>query len=653
MKKITGFLLIAICLGLWQCHRNNNTTVKAPLKIDIPTDDWKIKPGDDLQWAKVDCDDASWDKIKVKQKWQDAGFNYSGFVWYRKHLIIDAKIKDEAEKYGYLKIYLGEFDDVAELFFNGDSVGQYGKFAPDFQTAWGQQSSFYIKTSAINWNKENVLAVRMYSPDTIGGGMFAGDYSYEAAVINDYLKSRVVVFRTEPLLKFRMQVRFDSWLENKLSGLLSIKMMNEDSAEVYSSSKQVKIKKGFFEDNIFEFEWDLPKFGKYKLTYTFDDGKSRYSEVKNYNFDKNPYPQSDLLAGIKWLTEPLRYRGSQGDTWICTWADDDNIYTTADDCMGVNPNVKQGLVSHVENFEKDFWTTSPCSSNLSFNCIEGTALNSKMSTINCMQEYGHAGQVDGADTWKANGLISIDGILYMAVSQHSGAGDYPDNVQRAYDATIIKSYDHGKTWSPKPKVGKAMFPSPRFATPFFVQFGKDYKDAIDEYVYAASNIGTWNNGNEMLMFRVKKNKMPDLKFEDWEFFNGFGKDSVPQWIHNYKTLAVPIFKYNGHSSMSAIQYVPALKRFILLQWCYTDLESKEPWKETMLHLYEAEKPWGPYKHFYTEINWGNALYNAVLPSKWFEDGGMKAWMVSSGDFANTWGELSYCFTQQKMEFILK
>jgi len=66
-----------------------------------------------------------------------------------------------------------------------------------------------------------------------------------------------------------------------------------------------------------------------------------------------------------------------------------------------------------------------------------------------MQEYGKRGQVDGVDTWKADGLISIDGVLYMCVSQHSGAGAFPDKIQRAYDASIIKSYDHGKTWSPR------------------------------------------------------------------------------------------------------------------------------------------------------------------------------------------------------------
>ena len=653
MKRITFFLILS--LVLLQCRGYKSPTMTVPMKIDIPISDWKIKSGDDMQWARSDYDDTAWNITRMKQKWQDTGYIYTGYIWYRKHLIFDSRIKAEAEKYGYLNVNLGEFDDVAELFINGDSVGQYGQFAPDNMSAPGQQSYFFVSTSTIKWDSDNIIAVRLYSSDTIGGGMFTDDCSYMAATLADYLKSRVNVFRTEPLLKFRMQIRFKSEYDKALYGSLSIKMLNVDSTKIYSTSRQIEIKKGMYEENIFDFEWDLPRFDKYILEYTFDDGKSKYSVVKNYNYDKNPYLQSDLLAGIKWLSEPLRYQGSEGDTWICTWADDDNIYTTADDCWGINPTIPGKLVNHLDYYNRKGFQPKafPCNSNLSINCIEGNALNFKLSTINCMQEYGKRGQVDGVDTWKADGLISIDGVLYMCVSQHSGAGAFPDKIQRAYDASIIKSYDHGKTWSPRPKVGKAMFPSSRFATPFFVQFGKDYKDATDDYVYAVSNIGAWNNGNAMFMARVKKDKIADLNATDWEFFSGYEKDTIPVWRKGYKYTPASIFKYIGHSSMAAIQYIPALNRFILLQWCYTDLEAENPWAETTLHLYEAKKPWGPYKHFYTEINWGNALYNAVLPSKWFEDGGMKVWMVSSGDFARVCKELSYCFTQQKMQFILK
>jgi len=121
-----------------------------------------------------------------------------------------------------------------------------------------------------------------------------------------------------------------------------------------------------------------------------------------------------------------------------------------------------------------------------------------------MVEYGCWGCRDGNDTWKGNSIISVDGVLYVGVSQHSSAYDYPDHIQRVYDASIVKSEDHGETWSIKPMAGQAMFPGPRFVTPSFVQFGKDYQDAMDDYVYAISSSGTWNNGNNMTLGRVQR-----------------------------------------------------------------------------------------------------------------------------------------------------
>jgi len=51
---------------------------------------------------------------------------------------------------------------------------------------------------------------------------------------------------------------------------------------------------------------------------------------------KIPYPKSDLIKGIRWLTEPVK-SGWSGDTWSCTWAKDGNIYTVGDDTTGNTP----------------------------------------------------------------------------------------------------------------------------------------------------------------------------------------------------------------------------------------------------------------------------------------------------------------------------
>jgi len=346
---------------------------------------------------------------------------------------------------------------------------------------------------------------------------------------------------------------------------------------------------------------------------------------------KVPYPSSDTIRGIRWLTEPMLYPKSHGDVWSCTWSDDGNIYAATDDTHGIG---------------------EACNSNLAIHQITGMPPDHTVITINPMAEYGRAVQREGQDTWKANGLVSIDGVLYLSVSQHSSAFDYPDNIQRVYDASIVKSEDHGKTWSSKPPAGKAMFPGPRFATPFFVQFGRDYEGAFDEYVYAVSSGGVWNNGNYMVLGRVRRDKISRLDPADWEFFSGADARNNPSWTNNI-VQAKGIFWHRGFTSMTGIQYIPAVDRFVLAQWAYTDLDGPHPWDQTMLCLYEASRPWGPWRHFHTEPNWGIAYYNPSLPAKWFEEGGKKMWMTMAGNFTQKPGtSFAYGFIVQKLELSL-
>jgi hypothetical protein len=343
----------------------------------------------------------------------------------------------------------------------------------------------------------------------------------------------------------------------------------------------------------------------------------------------SPYPRSKLIRGIRWLSEPLRYPGSNGDTWSCTWADDGHIYTTADDCTGIdNSN----------------------NSNLALFRVEGAPPQHKIALVNQMAEYGSYCYHDGSDSWKANGLICVDGVLYMAVSQHSGAEEYGDLVQRTYDASIIKSVDHGRTWSCKRRA--PMFPSPRFSTPFFVQYGKNYEGALDGFVYAVAG-ASWNNGNYLTLGRVPREKLGALDANDWEMFDGLSSAGEPCWKPYHAGVIrfeKAVFKFRGYTSMTGMHYVPALERFLLPEWAYVDLDGPQPFTRTFLHLYEAPKPWGPWSLVHVEEDFGRAWYNPSLPAKWFESDGRRIWMVCGGDFLGTRTE--YAFVARQFELVL-
>jgi hypothetical protein len=299
------------------------------------------------------------------------------------------------------------------------------------------------------------------------------------------------------------------------------------------------------------------------------------------------------------------------------------VYTTSDDCLGFDASCGDPRLGGMGG------------SNLAVHRLEGVPPHYLATTVSAMPAYGGIGYRDGMDSWKAMGLICVDGVLYMSISQHSSAYDYPDHIQRTYDCSIIKSADHGRTWSAKRR--DAMFPSPRFSTPFFVQFGQDNAGAFDDYVYAVSSGCSWNNGNFMTLGRVHRDKIGNLEAEEWEMFGGLEEGGAPKW-RPYRVGAwmqdwPAIFSFRGYTSMTGMHWVPGINRFLLPQWAYLDQDGPTPWRQTMLHLYEAPMPWGPWHLVHLEEDFGRAWYNPSLPAKWFEDGGMRMWLVAGGDFA--------------------
>ena len=52
-------------------------------------------------------------------------------------------------------------------------------------------------------------------------------------------------------------------------------------------------------------------------------------------------------------------------------------------------------------------------------------------------------------TWKADGNLSLDGALFLWISRHQyGCSTHdPHSRQFASNASLIKSTDHGKTWT--------------------------------------------------------------------------------------------------------------------------------------------------------------------------------------------------------------
>jgi hypothetical protein len=90
--------------------------------------------------------------------------------------------------------------------------------------------------------------------------------------------------------------------------------------------------------------------------------------------------------------------GSRGDMWTTTWADDHQLYSASDDTTGFD---------------------NACSSNLAVHSIVGeTPPNLPGKTVNPMKQFGAWAEVNPGDgaSWKASGLVSVDGVLYLSKS---------------------------------------------------------------------------------------------------------------------------------------------------------------------------------------------------------------------------------------------
>lgn len=321
------------------------------------------------------------------------------------------------------------------------------------------------------------------------------------------------------------------------------------------------------------------------------------------------------------IDDALRVPDSHGDVWSTTWADDGALYSVADDSTGF---------------------AEACSSNLAIHRISGdTPTDLRGETFNCMSAFGTLSQL-GLDhaSWKANGLACIGGVLYLAVSRHHYMNDnFP--IQQTWDATIVKSTDHGESWSAAPPTGEPfdtpMFPGHTFSTPFFVHYGQDGQGeahGADSYVYATSSDGVWNNGSSMTVGRVRRDRLGRLNPSDWEFVNGYDQNRQPVWGRRHDA-ALYTFRAPGQTSMTGIHYVSPLGLYILPQWHYPQLQPyEEPrsWQVSQFDFYQAPAPWGPWTLFYSQRFDPYGWYNPCIPAKFISEDGRTLWIFSAGDF---------------------
>ena len=294
-----------------------------------------------------------------------------------------------------------------------------------------------------------------------------------------------------------------------------------------------------------------------------------------------PYPQSSIIRGISFAPESTIVRKAiDSDNWPITWGDDDAQYTSYGDGEGFEPFIDHKLSMGIAKV-----LGGPAS-------FQGINIRSATG-----ERIG-----DGAKGAKSSGMLMVNGVLYMLV-RNTG------NAQLAWSA------DHGRTWE-----WGFRFTS-GFGSPVFLNFGRNYAGARDEFVYLYSQAGdsAYLSDDALIMARVPKNRIKDLAA--YEYFQGLDSSGKPRWTHDIAARG-PVFQFPGHCQRTDVVYNPLIKRYLLA----LGYNHNGGWG-----IYDAPEPWGPWTTAFHTDYWGlGGTHGYRLPAKWIGPNPKDMTLIFSG-----------------------
>ncbi len=302
---------------------------------------------------------------------------------------------------------------------------------------------------------------------------------------------------------------------------------------------------------------------------------------------KPPYPPSAVISGIEWAPANTILRHADGsDNFPLTWGDDDALYSAYGDGWGFDPGVPEKLSLGLVRITGG--AGDPVGTNLRSPTVEQKG--------------------DGPKGRKASGLLMVDGVLYLW-ARNAG------NSQLAWSA------DRGRTWTWSDWTFTVSF-----GAPTFLNYGRNYAGARDEFVYVFSHdaVSAYVAADRMVLARVPKNRIRDRA--SYEFFAGLDTQRRPMWTKDISKRGA-VFTFPGSCYRSGISYNAGLKRYL---WSQT-LPGTDARFRGGFGVYDAPEPWGPWTTVYFTNLWDvGPGETSSFPSKWISADGRTAHLVFSG-----------------------
>jgi CubicO group peptidase (beta-lactamase class C family) len=303
-----------------------------------------------------------------------------------------------------------------------------------------------------------------------------------------------------------------------------------------------------------------------------------------------PYPPSPVIAGIDWApVETIHRTGSDCDNFPSTWADDGALYTAHGDCRGFEP-------------------LRPRKLGLGFARITGPPLSAQGANVPA-PNADNTGM--GAEGKKASGMLMVNGVLYLW-------------ARNAGNSQLAWSTDYASTWT---------WSDWKFTTgfghPAFLNFGKNYAGARDNYVYVYSpdHDSAYASASRMALARIPKDRIRDRA--GYEFFTGLNSRKEPQWSPDIARGGAVFSNPPRGVYRTQISYNAGLKRYLMNQIL---IGSDYVRFQGGFGVYDSPEPWGPWTTAYFTTMWDvGPGENNHFPPKWMSTDGKTMHLIFSGD----------------------
>ncbi len=264
--------------------------------INLPKEG-RFKFGDDPAWAAPVFKDNDWSIQQLAKSF----VKDSSYAWYRIRIVIPAKMKTTNGK--GLKLRLGKIDDVDQTYFNGKLIGETGSFPPSYITQWEKQRVYNIPENIVNWDKENVIAVRIYN--SIGGmGMWDGPYNIEPNGWIDEVDISQTITETSKN-RFSTKLTFTNKSSNAFSGTVKYRVADKTNKKLlFTETKNIKLQPKAGDVAVVSFsEFADVNRNVFTVTYQVNDHNSNLHLKKEKLFIATEYLQIPMGAAVQPLVK--------------------------------------------------------------------------------------------------------------------------------------------------------------------------------------------------------------------------------------------------------------------------------------------------------------------------------------------------------------